>query len=156
MGQFSPQQIISRGLGLILYRKQTTRYPTQPKSPQTPYCCSKLQTPTVARLKPSPQLLFSQWPVYTSKTQLQPKKTEERKRSAVCHLVPSSGTSCTIRSHSSCGRSPSTRYLIPRSVSPSFQRHRPRRAQRPGSPLKRCPRAAVQPTASLRNRPCDF
>ena len=78
MGQFSPQQIISRGLGLILYRKQTTRYPTQPKSPQTPYCCSKLQTPTVARLKPSPQLLFSQWPVYTSKTQLQPKKTEEK------------------------------------------------------------------------------
>ena len=34
--RFSPQQVIFRGLGLILYRKQTTRNPTQPNSPQAP------------------------------------------------------------------------------------------------------------------------
>ena len=36
---FFPQQIPFRGLGLILYinRKQTTRNPTQPNPPQTPY-----------------------------------------------------------------------------------------------------------------------
>ena len=34
---FSPQQMIFRGLGLDLYRKQTTRNLTQPNSPQTPY-----------------------------------------------------------------------------------------------------------------------
>ena len=34
---FFPQQIIFRGLGLVLYRKQTTRNLTQSNSPQTPY-----------------------------------------------------------------------------------------------------------------------
>ena len=33
---FSPQQIRVRGLGLVLYRKQTTRNLTKTKSPQTP------------------------------------------------------------------------------------------------------------------------
>ena len=37
LGHFFPQQIIFRGLGLILYRKQATRNPTQPNSPQTAY-----------------------------------------------------------------------------------------------------------------------
>ena len=37
MGHFFPQQIIFRGLGLILYRKQNARNPTEPNSPQTPY-----------------------------------------------------------------------------------------------------------------------
>ena len=37
LGHFFPRQIFFRGLGLILYRKQTTRNPTQPNSPQTPY-----------------------------------------------------------------------------------------------------------------------
>ena len=36
---FSPQQIIIRGLGLILYRKQTTRNPNESNSPKTPYYC---------------------------------------------------------------------------------------------------------------------
>ena len=37
LGHLFPQQIFFRGLGLILYRKQTnTRNPTQPNSPQTP------------------------------------------------------------------------------------------------------------------------
>ena len=36
LGHFFPQQIFFRGLGLVLYRKQTTRNPTQPNSPQTP------------------------------------------------------------------------------------------------------------------------
>ena len=30
LGHFSPRQIVFRGLGLVLYRKQTTRNPTQP------------------------------------------------------------------------------------------------------------------------------
>ena len=33
---FFPQQIVFRGLGLVLYRKQTTRNLTQPHSAQTP------------------------------------------------------------------------------------------------------------------------
>ena len=37
LGHFFPQQIFFRGLGLILYRKQTTRNPTKQNSPQTPY-----------------------------------------------------------------------------------------------------------------------
>ena len=37
LGHFLPQQIVFRGLGLVLYRKQT-RNLTQPSSPQTPYC----------------------------------------------------------------------------------------------------------------------
>ena len=37
LGHFSPQHIIFHGLGLVLYRKQTTRNLTQPNSPQTPY-----------------------------------------------------------------------------------------------------------------------
>ena len=36
-GHFFLQQMIFRGLGSISYRKQTTRNPTQPNSPQTPY-----------------------------------------------------------------------------------------------------------------------
>ena len=39
-----------RGLGLVLYRKQTTRNPTQPKCPQTLYCflCQNLSLPSSA------------------------------------------------------------------------------------------------------------
>ena len=37
LGNFFPQQIIFRGLGLVLFRKQTKRNPTQPNSPETPY-----------------------------------------------------------------------------------------------------------------------
>ena len=38
LGHFFPRQIVFRGLGLVLYRKQTTRNLTQPNSPQTPSC----------------------------------------------------------------------------------------------------------------------
>ena len=37
MGHFFPQQIFFRGLGLVLYRKQTTRNITESNSPPTPY-----------------------------------------------------------------------------------------------------------------------
>ena len=53
MGHFFPQQIVFRGLGLALYRKQTTRNLTQPNSPRTPYYATgtTLETLVLARLK---------------------------------------------------------------------------------------------------------
>ena len=36
LDHFFPHQIFFRGLGLVVYRKQTTRNLTQPNSPQTP------------------------------------------------------------------------------------------------------------------------
>lgn len=86
----------------------------------------------------------------TNKSSNRRNGTDDRSMS---YLAFPSGTSCRIKSQSSYGRSPSTRYLVPRSNSPSFHRQRPRSPHRPGSPLRRCPRAAVQATASLRNRP---
>ena len=48
---FSPQQLVFRAVGLVLYRKQTTRDLTQSNSPQTPHCF--LRHPTMCSMSTS-------------------------------------------------------------------------------------------------------